>query len=364
MLRYALYIIVVASLMNVVYGQERFTVERDLSADWMTFDDGEYFPVDERTPDNTVYFHLDFRESRGRYLAVECARPFFIFFNGRLAGEHVERVMFSIDSLAEKYSGAEVLVAIHQRNLNTLALRTSVLAPRVEQADGLGRPATWMNDFVIFAGLLIIVYFVAASRLNPKLAGDYLDIANIVALKDAEDSHANARLTNSSNLQFYLVCSLLLGYYLFIVFQYLPLGYTIALHFKATSFWSAFGQWLKLSLVVFVAFAIKIALVFALTRLFDMRGLTRVHFFNWMRMLLVTMGGATVVLFLYYVLRGRDANIFAGFLTTLIVVLIIWVVVLFLKLFGRRDHSMFHLFSYICATELIPLFVTIKVFFR
>jgi hypothetical protein len=45
-------------------------------------------------------------------------------------------------------------------------------------------------------------------------------------------------------------------------------------------------------------------------------------------------------------------------------ILIGWMFLIILKLSKRMNHSKFHLFSYICATELIPLLITIKVLYN
>ena len=95
-----------------------------------------------------------------------------------------------------------------------------------------------------------------------------------------------------------------------------------------------------------------------------MRGLARVHFFNWVRLLLIVFGGATIIVFSYYILRGQNETIFVAFLSLIVGTLIAWIFIVFMKLNGKTEHSMFHLFSYICATELIPLLITIKVLFQ
>src|SRR5690606_18279278 len=109
--------------------------------------------------------------------------------------------------------------------------------------------------------------------------------------------------------------------------------------------------------LVLLALLSKALIIFSLTRLFDMRGMTRFHFFNWIRLLLVAIGAATVVLFMYYISHGDDPGYYVVFLSVVIAVLVAWIVVAFFKLSGRTGHSIFHLFSYLCATEIIPLII-------
>lgn len=123
-------------------------------------------------------------------------------------------------------------------------------------------------------------------------------------------------------------------------------------------------QWLKLSAIIFFMFLFKIVIIYSLTRLFGMRGMARFHFFNWIRLLLVVFGAATIILFIYFISRGDSADFFVIFLSLVVIALIGWIVVAFFKLSGRSGHSLFHLFSYLCATEIIPLLITVKVLFQ
>jgi hypothetical protein len=149
-----------------------------------------------------------------------------------------------------------------------------------------------------------------------------------------------------------------------IILNHLPDQYALPVYFRGDDFWSIIWQWLRISLIILATFFIKILLVFSFTRLFGMRGLARVHFFNWVRLLLIVFGGSSIILFIYFISRGQDAYFFTLFLALVIGTLTAWIFVVFLKLNGKSEHSMFHLFSYICATEIIPLLITIKVLFQ
>ena len=73
---------------------------------------------------------------------------------------------------------------------------------------------------------------------------------------------------------------------------------------------------------------------------------------------------ATIFLFIYFTVRGDSEDFFEVFLSFVIMASIAWIGVAFFKLSGRSEHSLFHLFSYICATEIIPLLITVKVLFQ
>jgi hypothetical protein len=155
-----------------------------------------------------------------------------------------------------------------------------------------------------------------------------------------------------------------LGYYLIIIFHFVPARYPTALLFQPASFIEGIIQWFELSLILLGVFFLKIILVYGLTWLFGMHEVAGIHFFNWVRSLLVVFGVITIVLSFYFIIRGQSESFFRILLQLVSWILVGWMVLIFLKLSARRGHSLFHLFSYICATELIPFLITIKVLYN
>ena len=352
------------NLFSFVASAQRNT--HNLQPDWMLYEDGKYMEAASDKINNTVYFKVEPAKYVGGQLRIESARPYFLFVNGKLTGEFTGLSTFSIDSLSNYYLSNQLMVCIYQSSINPRELKTSVtkVSAQADLIAPIYRPSTHFKDFVVACGLIIIIFFLIVSQLNPKLASDYFSVVKIFSPREADDAQSNARLTSSNNFQFYVGCSLLLAFYLLIILYHLPDAYALPLKFQASGFWSIAWQWIRLAFVILVLFMLKIVIVFLLTRLFNMRGLARVHFFNWIRLLLIVFGGATIIVFSYYIMRGQSESIFVAFLSLIVATLIAWIFIVFMKLNGKTEHSMFHLFSYICATELIPLLITIKVLFQ
>jgi hypothetical protein len=340
----------------------------DLQPQWLTYEDGKYIPREGNAESNSVYFNVETTKYPGAELRVQSTRPYFLFLNGKLSGEYTGATRFSMDSLATRHASATLIACVYQDGINprelstqVAKLKTNVVATTVAPAF---RPSDFFKDFVIVSGLTIIIFFLVITQINPKLASDYFSVIKIFSPREADDAQSNARLTSSNNFQFYIGCSLLLAFYLMIILYNLPAEYALPLKFQTTGFWPVLWQWLRLAVIILTIFLMKIVMVFMLTRLFNMRGLARVHFFNWIRLMLIVFGGATIILFSYYILRGQSETFFVASLSLIVATLIGWIFIVFMKLNGKTEHSMFHLFSYICATELIPLLITIKVLFQ
>jgi hypothetical protein len=62
--------------------------------------------------------------------------------------------------------------------------------------------------------------------------------------------------------------------------------------------------------------------------------------------------------------RGVGNSVYAGFFWAITFVLIIWLIILFTRVARRLDYPMFHIISYLCATEIIPLLITVKLLYH
>ncbi|MEX2233732.1 MAG: hypothetical protein WD824_16320, partial [Cyclobacteriaceae bacterium] len=169
-------------LYSGLFAQEKFTIVKDLRAEWMTFQDGAYKPLGELpfTGLNTIYFGLEPHAFAGNFLRIESDKPYFLFVNGRVTGEYEGEVLLNIDSLSQKVNASSFWIALHQNKINERDLNSEVIlmqAPLRREAENASRPYSHFRDFVVVSGLVIILLFLLALRLNPKLAADYFSIS-------------------------------------------------------------------------------------------------------------------------------------------------------------------------------------------
>jgi hypothetical protein len=352
------------------FAQEKAYEKKDLRSEWLKYEHSAYSKIGEDyfPKSNTIYFSLEASQYATDRLKISSENPFFVFVNGKLLKEHQGELIWKLDSLFSVVYSTSLTFSIYQHDINERELKTVVLSAQPQQQKQVLsnelRADSFFKDFVIIAGLIVMMLFVLTIRGHSKLAADYFSVARIFSLREGDDTQLHARFTSSSNILFYVFCSLMLGLYLIIVFHHLPHKHALPLMFKAAGFWSVLGQWIKLSTIILAILFTKILIVFSLSNLFGMKGLAGVHFFNWMRLVMIVCGALFVVLFTYFISRGYSPAFYEVMLTFVVVVLIVWIIIAFFKLSSKIEHSMFHLFSYICATEIIPLLITIKVLFH
>ncbi|MBL0742144.1 DUF4271 domain-containing protein [Chryseolinea lacunae] len=347
-----------------VLGQD-YTVLKDLHAEWQVNQGDAFEPFNKKSDVSTVYFWIEAAKFPGVVLHVNSTEPFSLFVNGQLAAQHSTGLYLKIDSLRKIFRTPVLQVGVHQAKIKEGGLQTTLetVSP-ASSTDVSPLKFSSFRDFAIVGMLILLTMLVIIIKLNPKLTSDYFSITKIFSMREGEESQVYSRITSSINILFYAYSSLMLGYYLVIIFHFLPAHYSAALAFQADTFWEAMRQWLELSFIVLTLFFMKIVLVYGLSFVFGMREIAGIHFFNWVRLLLGVFGILTIILFLYFVTHGQREGFYVFLLSVMSWLLAGWTLLIILKLQRHMGHSMFHLFSYICATELIPFLITIKVLYN
>lgn len=352
---------------NVGAASPVFTTKKDLQADWRIYENNKYENfTDQKEKVSTIYFWVDTDKFSGDYLFISSPARFIMFVNGKLSSEGI-RKRYNIDSLAQSFKSSRIQIAIHQPEISGSSLHTAIetqMAAVPLKIKSEDRPVTFFRDFVIVAVLILLGLLIIVLRLNPKLASDYFSVTKIFSLRETDDSQIYSRITSSANILFYFFCSLILSFYLMVVFHFVYPLYPLANHFQGTSFLSTLWNWTTLSLLILLLFFVKIVLVYGIAILFGSKDVAGIHFFNWVRLLLIIFGVMSLVLFTYFILRGQSLFFHVALHKLIAWCLVGWIAVIFLKLNGRTGFSMFHLFSYICATEIIPLLIIITVLYN
>ncbi len=344
-----------------------FFVVRDLQAEWQIYEGERYIPFETNKRNiTTIYFWLEPSQFKGNLLRVESNEPYTIFVNGQLFTSRNAKLDLRVDTLQQIYQAPVLLVGIHQEKIRAGGLKTVILSSSPIKTASNEAPMrfSFFRDFVIVGMLILVSVLIVVVQLNPKLASDYFSIIKMFFSREGEDSQMYSRITSSINFLFYVYCSLMIGYYLMIIFRFIPDQYVVALGFQSDTFGEAMFLWAKLSAIILAVVFFKVVLVYCLSILFGFTEIAGLHIFNWIRLLLIIFGSLTLLLFFYFISHGQNQNFHIVLLKIISWLLIGWMFLIVIKLSKRMSHSMFHLFSYICATELIPLLITIKVLYN
>jgi hypothetical protein len=345
---------------------QEYVVTKDLQREWTVFQNDVYEPFQKVGSARSIYFNIEVAKFSNDYLFVESFAPYTIFINGKLAESSEGPLRLKIDSLNSIFQGNVWQVSVFQRKIKAGTLKTMIeskIAKSSSEIELLSRSISSFRDFAIIGVMILMIVLIVIIQLNPKLASDYFSVSKIFSVREGEETQTYSRITSSINILFYVYSSLMLGYYLMIIFHFLPSQYRAAMFFQSSTFWEAVIHWLELSLIVLGLFFVKIVLIYGLSFVFGMGQIGGFHFFNWVRLLLGVFGVLSIVVFLYFITHGQRESFYYFFLSAMAWVLACWIVLIVLKLWRQMDRSLFHLFSYICATELIPFLITLKVLY-
>ena len=339
---------------------------RDLKVDWMVATESGYSPVapSALADVKTIYFHVDASNLKGHYISFSCQTEWEAFINGKLVFSGINR-SFRLDSLAEKFSH-QLFFGVHvAKGVRSLTTHVMVdMTPVAMDTPAIGtRPPTFFRDYCILVSSFLILFLLLLFRTNPQLTLDYFSFAKIFSTSERNENQVASRITSSVNLLFYLFCAALTGFLLSAIFYSsgptLEAGRTI----QITSLASALLVWTKLSLFILILLASKLLIVLLFSTLFNFRETISFQFFNFLRFILFTAVVMSILSLVYFTIRGREPVFYERLIVLALFLLSIGSVTVLIKLLARASFTFFHLFSYLCVSEIIPLENIIKIFF-
>jgi hypothetical protein len=335
-------------------GISQRSITQDLRQDWQV-QRQEKLEKYSGKKSRTIYFGLD-RKALGSHLVIHDRQSFALFINAKLSGQYRDSLTLRVDSLWSLYQG-KVFIGIHQEH-PIYSLKT-VLISQTSKADfdNLPRSGNFFSDFVIIASLLLLAALIGLLRVNAGLTLDYLNVIKLFSLQDRDESTVASRIGASINLFFFALISFFLGLVLIIIFNIAPDRVQLAGNFVFNSTLQTFLGWVLISTIILTLLATKLVLIASFSLLFGMRDSVRFQFFNFVRLLFVTAGLMACMSIVYFIFHSQRPSLFYNLLTIGGFFIIIGTLLLFLKLLARTSFPVFHLFSYLCATEIIPLMI-------
>jgi hypothetical protein len=331
----------------------------ELKSKWLIYSGDKYIPYHNQ-PATTIFFWIDTKPNRTQTLAIDSRHAYSLFINNKLVFQKTGPVSLSIDSISKQHP-SQFFVAIYSRN-GVHHLKTSITV-KPDQLNPLKRKGNFFLDFSLVAILLMSVCFTIFIQTNPALTFDYLNIKKWFSFQEKDESKFTLRIASSVNLLFYLFGSFFMALILLIAFHFVGNQFWLSQVFPIESTSQGFWQWLSLSILIFVCLIIKLTWLTVLSALFGFRDTVSFQFFNFMRTLLLSISAIAFLGVIYFVLPVHDRSYFEYLIFILSAIFIVGIILIYFKLLGRMPFHFLHLFSYLCASEIIPMLVLIRFFF-
>ncbi len=307
---------------------------------------------------HTIHFAV-IDEFKGGIISIKSPDEISLFINGQLQLRTKSELRLNVDSLLTTRTGTPLLSIFQKGNIKTVQI--GLLYQAHLENEKFNRQASHFRDFLILGTLLLFGFFVILFRSNTRLTIDYLNLTKVFSIQEREEAIVAGRIGSSVNILFFVFISLLVGLLFIIIFNGGDSGLYFSTKNSIDSTTQAFTWWLFLSAIIFIFLIIKLLLIWTMSALFGFKGLVRFQFFNFIRSLYVASSLMGIVLVVYDILEIENTNFFYLVLASACGFMILGTLFLYFKLMARTSSSTFHLFSYLCGSEIIPLMILIKV---
>lgn len=351
-----------AILLNFSLFAQNEQVSRDLQQDWFVYTDSGYLKFNEEQPTKSVHFQIKPSTGHGDYLKIMSIKPFSVFVNQQLIKANQKEMLFSVDSLRLTVTKATLTISIYSKeNIEKTLLLTQLIRYPLVASKSIyeKRPSAFLTNFLLIGSSIILLLLILIVKLNPKLASDYFSVSKIFSMRESEDNIVYTRITSSGNFLFFGFSSLTIAFFLLLLFVHLPDKLLI----KPDSLSDLMQDWLLLSLLVILVFSVKMLTIYLFATLFQLRDVAGMQFFNWTRLFFLFVGFSLSLLTIG-ILTRIVGSAWINFLYMAVgTVLVMWIVLAFFKIAAKARISPFHLFSYLCATEIIPSLIILKILY-
>lgn len=337
-------------------------VSRDLQQDWLIYNDSAYVKFTEDQTIKSIHLQINASIGTGDFLKLESINAFSVFIDQKLFWVDQNNLLISMDGLRQQLRKGDFTISIYSKHrieagslLTQLVRHPMVVSASIYEK----RPSDYLANFVLIGSAIILLLLILIVKLNPKLASDYFSVSKIFSLRESEDNIVYTRITSSGNFLFFGFSSLTIAFFLLLLFVHLPDKLLIRPELLS----DLMRDWLYLSLIVMVVFSLKMATVYLFATLFQLRDVAGMQFFNWTRLFFLFVGFSVSILVIGILTNNTGTGWINFFYVAAGTILVMWIGLAFFKIAGKARISPFHLFSYLCATEIIPSLIILKILY-
>jgi hypothetical protein len=333
----------------------------DLADEWLVYENGDFVPYQSGSKTTTIYFFLN-SQSAEDTLVIASPVPFSVYLNHQLIFNSDKELAIPVASLTEQYTSPWLVGIYQQGGIDRLSTHLSSNRTGAQNTSELKeRAPNFFMDFCIVGTIFLLICLIMLMYTNAHLTFDYFNFLKLFSIQEREDSLLNSRISASTNILFYAFAALLGAFVLLIIFHNANFELRIAQYFQVRGFGHGLMQWLVLGGIIFALLILKLIVVAFTTSLFSWRDQAPIHYFNFIRLTFFIFSMNALLCLIFFVLGVEHAGAYAFLANVIVFWLAVWIIVIGLKLLRRVSLSFFHLFSYLCASELIPVVITIKV---
>ena len=359
-----------ATLTELSGQSQDFVILKDLGDEWLVFEKkrDRFVPYIPGRSGKLRTIHIPLTQRfEGADLYLELPARTSVYINDKPWAYEKDNYVrqWDLDSIFTAYHPESVRLAIYAERLDPEKVVTQVVTPnRVSTTvDAIEKRKTnpAFNNFLVVGILLVLFLLALLLRLYPKSLPVFFDLAQAIAPRDREEIILRSKPLSKVNLQILFFHSLMVAFVFLLLNENSGGLFNQAKEWQFDKFHIGFWRWIKAFAFVLLFFGIKLISVQLFSLLYRIRSFFNTHFNNYLRLsVIITWIGWGLFLFFYYVMEYRNPTPYITLVYLLLGLMILRILVIFIKLRNVSTHRNLHLFSYLCATEIIPYTVSFK----
>lgn len=350
-----------------------FLVEEDLRLSWIFYDEDQkvMLPFLDNSSENPYSIHLMIEQDYGReaYLMIEIPHNTSLFIQEKFINhfaDHSKRY-FSIDSIKNIHSVNKIHLTLYNKNKleNPANAKIGFIHKSFDTAINVNpiamRTLEQKSDFIKLVILLIFTFFVVLYSLFRSDLLDFLSLQTLITFRYTETALFKYRSLTKTQTLVIVYLAAMLASILLIFFNY----YNSPIDESFINNMNPLFGWFFLFITVLIFIFLKFILVSVISFLFKVGEKINFYLVEFLRMSMIFYSVVFIVVS-YTVIN--HFHYIEALMESLLLLVIVFNLLRFLMLFFkfRRTVSMksLHLFSYLCTTELIPIFLGLKFFLK
>lgn len=354
------------------FGQN-FLITEDVSLDWVFYDEGEKtmlpFLANNKQYPVSMHLSVDLDKGKQAYLMLEIPENASLFIQNKFISHHdkSELKYYSLDSLRNVFKIDNLQLTLYNNARFSYPSDAKIgfihktLATSVDVNPVLLRHFDDRSDYLKMIILLLFTFFVVLYSLFPAELLDFFSLRRLFTFRFTNTALTKYRsLTKTQTLVIFYEAMLLAGILIIFLNYYSnPVGEAFFL--KINPIWG----WLLIFGIVLLLVFLKYILISIVSALFGLVDRINFYFVEYLRMSMIFYSILFIIISYTIINKFYILDVLLdGLIISVIIFNLMRLVVLYFKF--RRSISMksLHLFSYLCATELIPIVIGLKFFLK
>ncbi len=343
---------------------------KDLEEEWLVSagEDGLVPVLDKKEfQGNILHIPVKAAAFGGTRLVITSTEDISLFMGSTLIDRIEGRVEYSLDSLEDLY-GEQFILTLYREPLNPYRVSTGIYRDledemvsrmRSEQVLIASREQNQLKDVMLVSLFILLSYLAALYYYYPKTTLEFLRVSRGFSLREVDENLMKTRPLSSVNLLFYLFYSMLGAWVVLMLAQLSGMHLRLTL-FQFNDFWGGILTWAEVSLILMAIIFVKYILVSGFKTMFRIPGFLNNHYYNYIRIgLVLYMVVVALVLVTFVTLGVKTESFYYSLVFILSGLYFLRAGVIYFKLMNSAPYAILHLFSYLCATELMPFMLVV-----